>query len=204
MEHNTHPKKEQAFVMVKPDGVQRSLIGDIIKRFERTGLKLVALKMILPTEAQCLTHYNKDDTWFLRKGNGIIENRKKMGAPIEKEPIEYGKDIITTIVKYMTCGPAVAMIWEGNSAVGVIKKIVGGTEPSTSDVGTIRGDYTIDSYTLCDFDGSRAMRNLIHCTDVPEESAREISIWFSPSEIVSYRLIGETMLYDVNLDGILE
>lgn len=196
-------KKERTFVIVKPDGVQRSLIGDIIKRIERTGLKLVALKMAIPTEDQCWTHYNKDDVWFENKGAKILENRQKAGMPIEKSAIEYGKDIIKALVKFMTCGPVVMMIWEGNESVGIVKKLVGSTEPATSDVGTIRGDLTLDSYDLAGTD-DRAVRNLVHCTDNPVESQREIDIWFKPEEIINYRLLAEEILYDVNLDGILE
>ncbi len=200
-----HPKKEKTFVIIKPDGVQRTLIGEIIKRIERTGLKLVALKFAVPTEEQCWTHYKKDDEWFLKKGTNILENKKKLGLPVNKEAIEYGKDIIRAITKFMTAGPAVYMVWEGNQAVGVVKKIVGGTEPTTSDVGTIRGDFTIDSYYLCDVDDSRGMRNLVHCTDGDQaEAEREINIWFKPEELINYRLIQEEILYDVNLDGILE
>jgi len=196
-------KKERTFVIVKPDGVQRSLIGDIIKRIERTGLKLVALKMAIPTEDQCWTHYNKDDVWFESKGAKILENRQKAGMPIEKSAIEYGKDIIKALVKFMTCGPVVMMIWEGNESVGIVKKLVGSTEPVTSDVGTIRGDLTLDSYDLAGAD-DRAVRNLVHCTDNPAESQREIDIWFKKEEIINYRLLAEEILYDVNLDGILE
>jgi nucleoside-diphosphate kinase len=205
MSQPSHPKKDRTLVLIKPDGVQRSLIGDIISRFERVGLKLVAMKFVVPTEDQCWTHYHKDDAWFLKKGTGIVTNRTSLNLPIDKEPVEYGKDIIRAVVKFMVSGPIVAMIWEGNSSVNVVKKLVGGTEPTTSDVGTIRGDYTIDSYYLCDVDGSRGMRNLIHCTDGDQsESQREIDIWFTPSEIISYRLVQDEILYDVDLDGILE
>jgi len=132
-----------------------------------------------------------------------LENRQKAGMPIEKSAIEYGKDIIKALVKFMTCGPVVMMIWEGNESVGIVKKLVGSTEPATSDVGTIRGDLTLDSYDLAGAD-DRAVRNLVHCTDNPAESQREIDIWFKKEEIVNYRLLAEEILYDVNLDGILE
>ena len=123
---------------------------------------------------------------------------------MNSEAIEYGKDIIGALVKFMTSGPVVGCVVEGNSAVTVVKKLVGGTEPATSDVGTIRGDFTIDSYGICDVD-SRAVRNLIHCTDGDQvEAQREIDIWFTPSEITSYRLVQDEILYDVNLDGVLE
>jgi len=199
----SHPKKEKTFVILKPDAVQRGLMGEIIKRFESVGLKMIALKMIMATEQQCWDHYNKDEAWFLKKGANIIKNRQDMGLPVEKEALEYGKDIIRALVKFMTAGPIVPMIFEGNQAMGIVKKIVGGTEPLTSEVGTIRGDYTLDSYELSSYD-DRAVRNLIHCSDQVEEAEREIKIWFDEKEIIDYHLISEGILYDVNLDGILE
>lgn len=198
-----HPKNERSFVAIKPDGVQRSLIGEIIGRLERAGLKLTAVKMVIPTEDQCWVHYNKDDAWFLQKGERMIESRRLAGLPADKPALEYGKDIVRALVKFMTSGPVVVMVWEGNQAVGIVKKIVGGTEPLNSDVGTIRGDLTVDSYDLAGAD-ERAVRNLIHCSDRPEEAEREIAIWFKEKEVVKYNHLQEKILYDVNLDGILE
>lgn len=195
--------KERTLVILKPDAVQRSLMGEIIKRIERSGLKFVAFKFLVPAEQQCWDHYHKDEAWFLEKGNRVTNDRKNQGLPIEKEPLEYGKDIIRANVNFFTSGPVLAMVIEGNSAVGIVKKIVGGTEPLTSDVGTIRGDYTVDSYELSSID-NRAVRNLVHCSDSPVEAKREIGIWFSEKEMINYRLVSNQILYDVNLDGILE
>jgi len=196
-------EKQQTFLLIKPDGVQRSLIGDIIHRIERTGLKIIALKMVIPTREQLVAHYNKSDEWFLQKGTKIVEGRKENGLSVDKEPIEYGRDIIEQLVTFMRSGPCVAVVIQGNQAVNVIKKIVGATEPSTSDVGTIRGDYTIDSYEHAGVQ-ERAVRNLVHCSDVPDEALREIKVWFSDDELLKYRLVEEQILYDVNLDSILE
>ncbi|XLQ20320.1 MAG: nucleoside-diphosphate kinase [Candidatus Moraniibacteriota bacterium] len=196
-------RRERTFVIIKPDGVQRALIGDIVGRFERTGLKFVGFKFLVPTEEQCWTHYNKTDDWFLEKGANIASARKEAGVPVEKDEIDYGKDIIKQLVTFMTSGPVLAMVLEGNKAVGVVTKLVGATEPLSSDVGTVRGDYTVDSYDLAGVD-ERAVRNLIHCSDCPEEAERETKIWFDKSELIDYRLIGEQIQYDVNLDGILE
>lgn len=198
-----HPKKERTFVIIKPDGVQRGLVGEIVRRFERTGLKLVHLSLKMLDEKKLWEHYGKTDEWFLKKGSKIAEDKKAAGLPADKEPIEYGKDIIRALVTFMTSGPVVVMVWEGNQAVGVVKKLVGGTEPSTSDVGTIRGDLTIDSYSIAAID-DRAVRNLAHCSDSPEEAEREIGLWLTPEELLNYRVVGEQILYDVNLDGILE
>ncbi|MFZ2187444.1 MAG: nucleoside-diphosphate kinase [Candidatus Moraniibacteriota bacterium] len=198
-----HPKKERSFVIIKPDGVQRALIGSIIDRFERTGLKFIAMKLIVPKAEQCWAHYNKDEAWFLKKGTRVLEDRQAQGLPVEKEAIEYGRDIIGQLADFMTSGPVLAFVVEGNQSVAIVKKLVGGTEPTTSDVGTIRGDFTVDSYTLSSLD-NRAVRNLVHCSDSPEEAEREIPIWFEKNELIGYRLVGEQILYDVNLDGILE
>jgi nucleoside-diphosphate kinase len=200
---NKHPSKERTLVIIKPDGVQRSLMGEIVGRIERTGLKFVAMKMALLDEKKLWIHYNKDDAWFLEKGERIVKEREANGMKIEKEVIEYGRDIVRQLVEFMTSSPVLAMVIEGNQAVGIVKKLVGGTEPLTSDAGTIRGDLTVDSYAIAGIDG-RAVRNLIHCSDKPEEAGREIDIWFKSEEIVGYRLIQEQILYDVNLDGILE
>lgn len=198
-----HPKKERSLVIIKPDGVQRALMGEIISRFERTGLKFISMKLIVPKAEQCWAHYNKDDEWFMKKGTRVVEDRKTHGLPIEKEAMEYGKDIIQSNVDFFTSGPVLAMVIEGNQSVAIVKKIVGGTEPTTSDVGTIRGDLTVDSYALSSLD-NRAVRNLIHCSDSPEEAERELQIWFTKEELIGYRLVQEQILYDVNLDGILE
>jgi len=198
-----HPKKERTFVILKPDAIQRNFIGEIISRFEKTGLKITAMRMIVPKAEQCWAHYNKDEAWFQSKGERIVKGRQENNLPVEKEAIEYGRDIIGQLVTFMTSGPVLAMVIEGNQAVGIVTKLVGGTEPLTSDIGTIRGDLTLDSYDLAGID-ERAVRNLIHCSDKPEEAEREIKIWFAESEIINYRSISEQMLYDVNLDGILE
>lgn len=196
-------KSEQTLVIIKPDGVQRSLMGEIMKRIERTGLKFVAVKLLVPEADQCWKHYNKDEEWFMKKGTRIVEDRKNHGMPIEKEVIEYGKDIIKSNVDFFTSGPVLAFVIEGNQSVAIVKKLVGETEPATSDIGTIRGDLTVDSYSLSSLD-NRAVRNLVHCSDSPEEAQREIPLWFKKEDIISYRLLQEQILYDVNLDGILE
>ena len=186
------PHQERTFVMLKPDAVQRGLIGETIKRFEATGLKCSA--------------YNKDEAWFMKKGTGIVENLKAQGLPVEKEALEYGKDIIRANAVFMMSAPVVAMVWEGNQAIAVIKKIVGSTEPATSDVGTVRGDYTVDSYSHAAVE-DRAVRNLIHCTDPedgPDEAEREINLWMKEVEVMNYATAQERIMYDVNFDGVTE
>lgn len=197
-----HQKEERTFVIVKPDGVQRSLIGEIVHRLERTGLKFIAFKFLVPTREQCFAHYNKDDAWCEKVGARTISGKQEQGLPVEKSAIEYGKDILEGNVKFLTSGPVLAMSLEGNQAVGIVKKIVGGTEPLTSDVGTIRADLTVDSYAIANTDG-RCVRNLVHCSDVPEEAEREIKLWFKDEELIKYHHINEITLYDIDLSHIL-
>lgn len=194
---------ERTLVIIKPDGVQRGLIGEIVRRFERTGLKFVGFKFVVPTREQCVLHYNKDDTWFKSKGQRIIDDLTEQGLPVEKDIMAYGKGIIETIIDFMTAGPVLAFVLEGNQSVAIATKLTGSTEPSTSDVGTIRGDLTVDSYGHSTYQ-NRAVRNLIHCSESPEEAEREIRVWFDERELIKYKTAQERILYDVNLDGILE
>jgi nucleoside-diphosphate kinase len=196
-------QKERTLVLIKPDGIQRSLVGEILKRLERTGLKFIGFKFLVPTQQQLVEHYNKNDEWFLKKGRNIVDDLKREGKSVEKEPLKYGREIIDLIIKFMTAGPILAVVIEGNQSVNIVKKLVGSTEPATSDVGTIRGDLTVDSYTHSTIQ-NRAVRNLVHCSESPEEAEREIKVWFTGKELVSYRLVQEQVLYDVNLDGLLE
>lgn len=196
----THPHQERTFVILKPDAIQRSLMGEIVSRFERTGLKFTAFKFFVPDEEDLLRHYNKDDAWFEKKGKNIVNDLEAQGRSVEKPALEYGKDIIRTIIQYMQQGPVLALVLEGNQSVAVVKKLVGETEPATSDVGTIRGDFTVDSYAHSTYE-NRAVRNLIHCSDSPEEAEREIALWFKEDEIMKYTTAQERIMYDVNLDG---
>jgi nucleoside-diphosphate kinase len=201
-----HPKDERTLVIIKPDGIQRTLVGEIIKRYERTGLKLLAMKMVMPTEKMALKHYYEvgGDAWLEevgRKARAAYE-KKGLTSPY-KTNMENGKAVMASNAKYLSSGPVVAMVWQGNSAVGLVRKITGGTEPLTSDVGTIRGDLTLDSYAIADID-QRSVRNLIHASGTIEEAEKEIKIWFKNEELHDYRLIQEQILYDVNLDGLKE
>ncbi len=199
-----HYSKERTLVIIKPDGVQRSLIGEIIKRYEQSGLKAIAIKMILPSEDLIERHYSVDPDFKKKVGAKAIESYKTKGeTPPSNDPEVVGDSVVKRLKNYMTCSPVVAMIWQGAHAVELVRKATGGTEPRTSDVGTIRGDYVLDSYSMADSDG-RAIRNLIHASGNPEEAEKEIPLWFEDKEIMQYRLVQESILYDVNLDGLLE
>lgn len=199
-----HPKEERTLVLIKPDGIQRTLIGEIIGRYERVGLKLCAMKMVVSTEEHVEKHYTLDPNWRRVTGEKTIKGYKDKGlTPPSEDPLEITAKILANLKKYMTSGPVIAMVWQGAHAVKIVRKITGGTEPLSTDVGTIRGDFVLDSYQMSDVDG-RAIRNLIHASGSVEEANMEIGHWFKEDEIVNYRLVQEGIMYDVNLDGILE
>lgn len=199
-----HPKKERTFIILKPDAIQRSLVGEIIRRFERVGLKLIALRFEIPNEEKVEKHYTLDPEWKRKVGEKSIESYQKKGeTPPSMDPIKVGDAVVDRLKAYMTSGPVVVMAWEGAHAVGLVRKLVGGTEPRSSDVGTIRGDFVLDSYAMADAD-DRAIRNLIHASGSVEEAKNELALWFTEKELVDYKIVSEAILYDVNLDGILE
>ncbi len=199
-----HLKEERTLVIIKPDGIQRSLIGEILKRYERLGLKLVAIKMTVPTTDHIEKHYTLDPNWRTVTGEKTIASYKKKGMkPPSEDPLEITAVILEHLKTYMTSGPVIVMVWKGVHAVKIVRKITGGTEPLTSDVGTIRGDFVLDSYQISDLD-KRSVRNLIHASGSEEEAEDEIKHWFEENELIDYRHIQEAILYDVNLDGILE
>ena len=170
-------KKERTLILLKPDAVQRNLVGEIVGRFERAGLKIVAMKFLLPTKDQAYTHY-------------------KINPNLPQTILDH-------LANFLSASPVVAMVLEGNKAIPVVRKLVGSTEPLQSDVGTIRGDFTLDSYDLADAD-KRAVRNLVHASSSPEDAEKETKVWFRENELVNYKSMREKILYDVNLDNILE
>lgn len=199
-----HFKKERTFVAVKPDGVQRGLVGEVIARFERVGLKLVAMKMLTVDKEHVIKHYTLDPEWRRITGEKAIKSYLDKGlTPPTTDPLAVTEKLLNTLWPYMTSGPVIAMVWQGANAQKIVKKLTGGTEPLTSDVGTIRGDYVLDSYAMSDTDG-RAVRNILHCSGSVKEAEDEINHWFKPEEVINYALVQEKILYDVNLDGILE
>lgn len=199
-----HRKEEQTLVIIKPDGIQRSLVGTIITRFERIGLKITALKMKVPNDKDIDTHYTCDEQWLRITGEKSIAGALSKGlTPFSADPVSVGKRVLRNLKKYMTSGPIIIMVFEGAHAVSIVRKITGSTEPLTSDIGTIRGDFVLDSYEVSDADG-RSVRNLIHASSSVAEAEKEITHWFTKKELIAYRHIQEKILYDINLDGFLE
>ena len=193
-------KTQKTFVMIKPDGVKRGLTGEIIGRIERAGLKIVALKMIVASQDQIKKHYPIEDmAWVERVGNKGLSTFEKMGQKASDHigtdiALEIGQKVIGGIIQYMTSGPVICMVVEGIQAIPMMRKMVGNTLPINADVGTIRGDYSVDSADIALIEG-RSVHNLIHASEIQEEATNEISVWFEPSQIQDYKLGNGDVMY---------
>jgi nucleoside-diphosphate kinase len=196
----TKIKNQKTFVMIKPDGVKRGLIGDILSRIERAGLKIVALKMIVASQEQIKKHYPIEDlTWVERVGNKGLSTFETLGEKASDHigtniPAEIGAKVVEGIVQYMTSGPVVCIIVEGIQAIPMMRKMVGSTLPINADVGTIRGDYSVDSADVALIEG-RSVHNLVHASEIQEEADNEIAIWFGDAEIQDYHLGSGNIMY---------
>ncbi len=187
---NKNPKEERTFVLVKPDGVKKGLIGEIIKRFEQRGLKIVALEMFQPTYEEMDNHYPKDPTWIKRLGEKTLSTYEKYDFdPMEdfntSDPAEIGPSIRKWLVDYMLSAPLVKMVAEGAHAIDMVRKIAGPTMPYLADMGTIRGDYSNDSPAVANAE-KRAVANVMHASETPEEATHEIEHWFGGKTIYNY------------------
>lgn len=189
-----HLKEEKTFVLIKPDGVQKGLIGEIIKRFEQRDLKIVALELFQPTVDEIDRHYPKDPAWITRLGEKSLGTYQKYN--IDPKPIlgtdnadEIGKMVRGWIVDYISSAPLVRMVVQGLHAVDMVRKIAGSTLPYQADMGTIRGDFSNDSPALANSE-KRAVMNLMHASETSEEAKHEIAHWFDDSNILDYKRFG--------------
>lgn len=189
-----HPKEERTYVMVKPDGVRKGLIGEIIKRFEQRDLKIVALEMVKPAYEQMDNHYPKKEEWITRLGEKTKATYDKYGYDLmadfgTDDTSKIGPEVRKWVIDFMTSAPVVKMIVQGIHAVDVVRKIAGDTMPYKADMGTIRGDFSIDSPALANKE-KRSVMNVVHCSETPEEAEHEIKHWFGDSETYDYKRFG--------------
>jgi nucleoside-diphosphate kinase len=189
-----HPKEEKTFVMVKPDGVRKGLIGEVVARFEHRDLKIVALEMFQPTKEEIDSHYPKDEAWIRRLGQKTFNTYQKYGYdPTEEigtdDDLKAGQMVRRWLIEYMTSAPLVRMIVQGVHAVDMVRKIAGETMPYKADMGTIRGDFSNDSPLLANKE-QRAVMNIIHASETPEEAEHEIEHWFGKNPIHNYKRYG--------------
>lgn len=187
--------KEKTFIAIKSEAIQRHLIGEIIRRFERRGLKLAAMKMTVATKEIISKHYPDNDSWYLPTGEKTIEGYKQRGIKIDKSPKEVAQKIREQLIDYFSDRPLICMVWEGAHAVQIGRKTVGSTNPLEAAPGTIRGDFTVDSYELADAH-NRNVRTLVHASGSVKEAEGEIRLWFSANEIIDYDMVSSKILYD--------
>jgi nucleoside-diphosphate kinase len=193
-------KRQQTLVLIKPDGVQRGLIGDVIGRFEKAGLKLVGMKMVWPSKELCEKHYTNDVTYLTLLGEKAKAGMEKLGLSDSRTVLQIGQWIRNQLGRYLSIGPVVAMVWQGTHAIQNVRQLVGSTNPITADVGSIRGDLTIDTIEMANLEG-RSVRNLMHASSDPSEAKREIALWFSKSEIHEYENVMDKVLHDAEWDS---
>jgi len=189
-----HPKEEKTYVMIKPDGVRKGLIGEIIKRFEQRDLKVVALEMTQPLYEQMDNHYPKKEEWITRLGEKTKATYEKYGYDLisdfgTNDTSKIGPEVRKWVINFMMSAPVVKMIVQGVHAVDVVRKIAGDTMPYKADMGTIRGDFSIDSPALANKE-KRAVMNIVHCSETPEEAEHEIKHWFGDQNTYDYKRFG--------------
>ena len=159
---------ERTLVVFKPDAVQRGIVGELLQRFERVGLKIVGMKMVKPDKDHYYGHYETIGQLATRRGESTLNITLEM----------------------MMEGPVIAMVLEGVEAVPVVRKIVGPTEPKSADMGTIRGDYSHISFGYAD-ECKKGIPNLIHASGDSSEAAKEIKLWFDDEELMAYGMLSE-------------
>ena len=173
-------RRERTLILIKRDGVRRKLVGEIISRFEKVGLEIIAVKMLVPTKTLTQRHYPSTVDWYKSVGRKLLNT---YGEDKSEDSLKLGKIVKKRLCEFVSSGPVVAIILKGSQAVDIARKIVGSTEPLKSDVGTIRGDFTVDSYKLADQE-NRAVQNLVHASSSQKESKREMNVWFNKKELV--------------------
>jgi nucleoside-diphosphate kinase len=177
-------KEEKTFVLIKPDGVQKGLIGEIINRFERRDLKIVALEMFMPTHEMIDNHYPKSEAWIARLGEKTLSTYAKYNIDAKTEigtdvPLEIGKQVRNWLMEFMTSAPLVRIVVQGVHAVDMVRKIAGPTLP-----------YMADSPAIANSE-QRAVHNIVHASETPEEALHEIQHWFGDTtRVFSYKRHG--------------
>lgn len=194
-------KKQKTFCMIKPDGVARGLIGEIIVRIEKAGLKVVALKMKLATEKEIEKHYPfSDEAWVERLGGKGLSTFEELNLSAQEflgttDKKVVGNQVKASLLKYMTSGPVVCMIVEGVQAIDMVRKLAGHTLPFKAEMGTIRGDFSVDSPAVANIEG-RAIHNLFHASETVEEAMNEMKLWFTDKELHDYLRADENVSYN--------
>lgn len=189
--------QERTLVLIKPDVLQRQLVGEILSRFERKGVKLTAMKMLNATREQVGEHYINDEAYLIETGEKARKGAIARGEDVTGwNSLEQGKKVRQRNINYLTCGPIIAIVFEGFGVISQVRKILGSASPADGDIGTIRDDYSLDTYALAD-SIDRSTMTMLHASDSVENAERELKIWFKESEICNnYETGVEKIFYD--------
>ena len=189
--------QERTLVLIKPDVLQRQLVGEILSRFERKGVKLTAMKMLNATREQVGEHYIDDEAYLIETGEKARKGAIARGEDVTGwNSLEQGKKVRQRNINYLTCGPIIAIVFEGFGVISQVRKILGSASPADGDIGTIRDDYSLDTYALADYI-DRSTMTMLHASDSVENAERELKIWFKESEICNnYETGVEKIFYD--------
>lgn len=192
-------KQERTLVLVKPDGVKRGLVGEVTHRIEKRGLKVVGLKMVQVGREHLESHFPKSEEWVERLGNKTLKTFTEyqidpVAAQGTADPKELGKMVKESLFEYLQSGPVVAMVVEGIHAIDMVRKLAGNTLPVFAEMGTIRGDYSVDSPSVANVE-RRAIHNIMHASETQEEAGNEINLWFKPEEIHDYKRAEEDIMF---------
>jgi nucleoside-diphosphate kinase len=192
-------RHERTLILIKPDGVQRALTGEILARLERAGLKIVALRMLRAERATLERHYPSGEEWVRTIGGKTKEAFETYGWDVRArmgtdDAVEIGRRVRGWLIDFMLTTPIVAAVLDGVHAVSVTRKLVGATLPVFAAPGTIRGDFAIDAPTVANED-QRPVRNLIHASGTVEEAAHEVGLWFGPAEVHTYSRADESAMF---------
>jgi nucleoside-diphosphate kinase len=191
--------KQRALLIIKPDGVQRGLIGKIIQRFEQVGLMIIGFKFVWATKEQIIAHYPETDAWFKKVGERTLTNYKKKGLDARNvfktnDPIAIGQTVKKWLIDYLQQSPVLILALKGYECVEIVRKLSGNTIPVLANPGTIRGDFSHDSIDLAN-EQNRPLRNVIHASETLEDGEKEVNLWFKPEELFDYELAGEKFMF---------
>ncbi|MEK7605598.1 MAG: nucleoside-diphosphate kinase [Patescibacteria group bacterium] len=190
---------QQALIIIKPDAVQRGLMGKILKRFEDVGLKIVAFKFEWADREKIIAHYPETDEWFGKVGQRTLKNYGAKGLEAKEmlgtdDPVAIGKMVKSWLIDYMSESPLLFAVVEGYETIHIVRKLCGDTNPMNALPGTIRGDFSHDNIDLAN-GRRRPLRNIIHGTDAVEEASKEINLWFRPEELHTYARADEEIMF---------
>jgi len=183
---------ERTFIIFKPDAVTRGIVGEILARLEKVGLKIVAMKMLQATNDMLKKHY--PDELIPIIGGKTQKDWDAYGIEYKETADEIGEIIVDATRSFMQTSPVIAVVLEGGHAVEVVRKMLGSTGPKDSAPGTIRGDYAHLSLGSASMQ-KRGAANLLHASGSVEEAKHEIALWFKPDELFDYKLVHEHLTH---------